>query len=82
MTYKFKFRKHGSWFWHSYQVRGHHWQKDGNRMDLFLLDGSVLSVGDWDKCDLKLGPDWVLATKENMEEQTGTDIKLRGIKTK
>ncbi len=74
MQYKLYYRR--GWFWKSVTVIGHKFQQDYNRMDCFLPDGSIFSVGNWDKYDLRLKTDWVLATKKQMEKESGQDIKL------
>lgn len=75
MTYKFKYKK--GWFWKTETIIGHQLQIEANRMDLFYADGTILSVGGWDQCDLSLGKDWIEYTKAQMEEESGADIKLR-----
>jgi hypothetical protein len=45
-------------------------------MALYLENGGIQTIPKWDEYSLKLGVDWVLAVKENVENQTGTDIKL------
>ena len=72
--YIFKFKK--KWFWKSIKVIGHNLQPELNRMDLFLEDGGVYSIGEWSKYDLRLGTDWVAHTKKQMEAESGQDIKL------
>ena len=75
MKYKLKFRK--GLFWKTKMVIGHLLIKETDRMDLFLEDGSILSIGSWSKYDMVLGADWVAETKKKMEEQSGQDIKLK-----
>ena len=49
---------------------------DNSRMVLYFEDGSLQVVANWNECELKLGQDWVLATKAKMEREAGRDIKL------
>lgn len=74
MKYKFKYKK--GLFWKSKTVSGHRLDKDNNRMDLFLEDGSIYSISQWDKYDLYLGIDWVLENKKQMEKEAGQNITL------
>lgn len=74
MTYIFKFKR---WFiWKKVKVIGHRTDKDLNRMDLYLPDGSIYSIPEWSKCSLYLGKDWLLFTKNQMEKESGQPIKL------
>lgn len=47
-----------------------------NSMVLYFEDGSLERIGEWDKYDLKLGVDWKLSVKNQMEKEVGQDIKL------
>jgi len=49
---------------------------DNTRMVLYYEDGSLRVIANWNECELSLGQDWVLATKEKMENEAGRDIKL------
>jgi hypothetical protein len=49
---------------------------DNSRMVLYFEDGSLQVIANWKECELKLGQDWVLATKSKMEDVAGRDIKL------
>lgn len=53
-------------------VRGN----NNTRMVLYFEDGSLYVIANWNECELKLGQDWVLATKSKMENEAGRDIKL------
>jgi hypothetical protein len=74
MTYEFKWKR---WvLWQNKAVIGHRLDKEINRMDLYLQDGSIYSIPQWDKCTLKLGTDWVLFTKKQMEKESGQNVSL------
>ena len=76
MTYKFQWKRR--WKWNSLKkVVGHKFTAELDRMDVFQESGSVYSIPKWSECSLKLGTDWVLFTKNNMEEESGQDIKLK-----
>ena len=51
--------------------------KPNNSMILYFPDGSILRISEWDKCDLKLGVDWLLAQKKSMEQEIGQPIQLK-----
>lgn len=72
--YKFKFKRF--LFWKSITAIGHSYLKDMDRMDIFKENGGVLSISKWSNCDLSLGSDWVLASKEKMESESGVPIRL------
>jgi hypothetical protein len=62
--------------WRSVTVIGHRVDKELNRADLFLPDGSILSIPSWDKCELYLGTDWVLFSKKQMEKEARQPVTL------
>jgi predicted RecA/RadA family phage recombinase len=72
--YKFKFKRF--LFWRCITAVGHTYIKDMDRMDVFDESGGILSLSKWSAYDLKLGTDWVLATKDKMEKEAGTKINL------
>ena len=49
-------------------------QKPLNSMILYLEDGTINRIAQWDTYDLNLGIDWVLVTKDNMKRDAGQDI--------
>jgi len=74
MEYKFNYKK--KWFWKSVKVIGHSLNKELNRMDLYLPDGSLISLSNWNQYDFNLGVDWVLSTKNRMEKESGQPVQL------
>ncbi len=74
MTYKFKYRR--SIFYRSFKVVGHGFNKELDRMSLYFQDGSTREIARWSKCDCKLGPDWALAVKKQMEKKAGQSIPV------
>lgn len=78
MEYIFKYKK--NILWTSIKVEGHKYDSTSNRMDLFLKDGSIYSIGEWSKYTLKLGTDWVIAQRKIMEKEAGQKIELNGNK--
>ena len=75
--YTFKFKKRSDWFWRKRKASGHRAHNEADRMDIFLENGGIYSIGEWSKYDLYLGLDWIAATKAKMEEESGQDIKLK-----
>ena len=76
MSYVFKYRRQWWIFSRKVKVVGHTYLPDQNKMVLFKEDGSLEEVLNWNKCAVKLGVDWVNATKKNMEQKAGTSIPL------
>lgn len=74
MKYIFKYKR--KILWKKIKASGHRHIQDMDRMDVFLEDGSIHSIGKWSECDLILGLDWVIAIKKTMEAESGQDIKL------
>lgn len=72
--YKFKYKKR--LFWSSVKAAGHQYDKDSDRMDIYHADGTITSLAHWSKYDLRLGKDWVEATKAQMEKEAGQPIKM------
>ena len=55
---------------------GHRYEKDQNKMVFFYKNGSVKEVAEWLSCEIHLGTDWVLWTKNSMEKEANQAIKL------
>jgi len=51
-------------------------KKPQNSMILYYENGSIERICNWDKYDLKLNTDWVLATKKSIEKEIGQDVKI------
>lgn len=75
MEYVFKMRK--GLFWRTHKAVGHALNIEADRMDIYLKDGGITSIGSWSKYELKLSTDWVRAVQKRMEEESGQDIKLK-----
>lgn len=76
MEYYFIYARWYDLLWHRVKIIGHKATPELDRMDLYHKNGSITSISGWSKCDLRLGKDWVLATKELMEKESGQDVKL------
>lgn len=74
MTYFFRYRRH--LIWKSYQVAGHGYAAEQDKMVLYFPDGSIQEICKWRECEAKLNADWVLAQKKNMEQKAGQSIQL------
>jgi len=66
-SYVVEYRKR--FFWKKVIVRGHGLDKTIDRMDLYTLDGGILSLANWSKYDMRLGNDWVVFTERNKIKQ-------------
>jgi len=74
MRYIFKYRK--KWFWKKMNVIGHVYESTQDKMVLYFENGGIQEISEWKKCEIKLGPDWVLAKKKMLESESGIDVKL------
>lgn len=74
--FKIKFKKTGSFFWKSRVVVGSKLDTGLNRLTLYYEDGSIEELAKYSDMDVKLGLDWVLATKDALEKESGQNIKL------
>lgn len=73
--YNLKFKRF--LFWKTLKnLKGHQLCAELDRLDVFLADGSLLSIPQWSKCYLKLGPDFFLHQKQHLESVTGQDLKI------
>jgi len=64
MTYKIRYRRRRSFFWRTKTIIGHRIDPSMNRLDLFLPDGSLYSLGKADEYTILLGTDWVIVTEK------------------
>lgn len=76
MTYIFKYRRRLRVFFRSLKVVGHGFNHELDRMTLYFSDGGLREIHHWSLCDCKLGSDWVLAHKKEMERQAGQSIVI------
>ena len=77
MTYTFKYKRFPIQFWRRIKkVVGHNLELEQNRMIVYKEDGSIIGIGNWSKMSMKLGVDWVLFTKDQMERESGQSVKL------
>ena len=76
MKYKFKYRKCGRLFWSSQEVIGHSFVADQDKMVLYFNNGGLMEIAHWKDHEVKLGQDWVLAVKKNMESKIGQQLPL------
>lgn len=73
--YNLKFKR--GFFWKTLKnVKGHQLHAELDRMDVFFNDGSLLSIPQWSKITMKLGPDFFLHQKQHLESVTGQDLKI------
>ena len=62
------------------KAMGHRHDEKLDRMDVFLAESAgIKSIGEWSKCDLHLGRDFILFQKEQLEKETGQNVKVEGV---
>ena len=76
MLYTIYYRK--TFFWKKLIVTGHRYEKELNRMDFYLKDNSVLSLTHWDRYDMKLGVDWLIAKQHEERKLVDFDDSTKG----
>jgi len=72
--YVFAYKKYAWLPWKRVTVVGH--RLEDNTMTLFKEDGGLETVPHWSQYALKLGSDWGVAVKKNMEKESGVDVKV------
>lgn len=77
MEYKFRFRRRFRLFFRSFTVIGHRYDDNLDKMVLYIPDGGVREISRWKYCDAKLGTDWALAMKKDMEAKAGQAIPTK-----
>jgi hypothetical protein len=71
--YNFKYKRR--FFFKSLKnAVGHHHHAQVDRMDVHFQNGSILSIPEWSRCYLKLGPDFFIFQKKELEKQAGQPI--------
>lgn len=51
-------------------------RKPLDAMILYFQDGSIERICEWSKYDFKLGVDWKLALKQQMEKEINQEVKV------
>ena len=72
--YQFKFKRR--LFWKTFQVIGHQYFTETDKMVVYFTDGGVQEIPHWKDCAIRLGADWVAEQKRNMEQKVGQTIPL------
>jgi len=78
-TYNAKYRRITSTFGNWTKLKdliGHQYEEKQNKIVFYFKDGSLQEVARWDDCEIFLGTDWVLWTKNRMEKESQQTIKL------
>lgn len=74
MLYELKVRRKGQWFWRTFKkVKGHNVKDD--ILDIFFNDG-IRTIHKFSECDIKLGSDFILKQKEDLERESGQSINI------
>lgn len=74
-NYVFSFRRY-FWFKKLKKCIGHRLDDKQDKMIVYFYDGSLREIRNWSKCEIKLGSDWTLWTKAQMEKESGTSVKM------
>lgn len=74
MQYNFTWKKR--FFWKTIKVIGHGYDEKQNKMILYMPDGAIREISEWNKCEVSLKSDWVLAIKKDAESKAGITIPL------
>lgn len=72
MKYVFKWKRF--LFPRSAKVVGHRYDKDQDKMVLYFENGGAREIKSWSRCECRLGADWALVMKKQMEQQAGTSV--------
>ena len=67
MSYVFSYRKSGGKLWKKEVVEGHKYEQGLDRLVLFFKGNAIQEIAHWVDYDVKLGTDWVKATKKANE---------------
>jgi hypothetical protein len=59
--------------WSTFPVIGHRYEKELDLMNIYREDGSLRTICHWTDCEVDLGIDWVIYTREVM----ANDEKLK-----
>lgn len=78
MEYKFKYKRLLRLFWRRPKVVGHKLDLQANSITLYFKDGSIRRIPEADRIEFRLGTDWILMNKKQMEEIAGRDVPLKG----
>lgn len=73
--YVFAYKKYAWLPWKKVTVVGHRLEEHGT-MTLYKEDGGLETIPNWPQYAVKLGADWALAVKKNMEKESGVDVKV------
>ena len=74
MLYKIRYRRKGQWFWRNLKdVKGHNVVED--KLEVFFNDGITL-IPKWSELDFKLGSDFILKQKEDLEKEAGQTVNI------
>ena len=68
--YVYAWRRRKVWFTKA-TVIGHNYDKDQNKMILYLPGGGIREIAHWSDCECKLGVDWVGAQAAQIKKEAG-----------
>lgn len=79
MEYIVKFKHKSAFLWKRRKISGHVYMAEIDKMVLHFKQSRIEEIPEWSKHYVKLGSDFLLAQKEQMEKETGVDVKLKGV---
>jgi hypothetical protein len=79
MEYVIKFRHKTNIVWKKRKIQGHKYLPEIDKIVLHYKCNKIEEIPEWSKHYVVLGSDFVLAQKEQMEKESGVDVKLKGV---
>ena len=79
MQYKIKFKYKLALLWKTREIVGHNYVQDLDKMVLHFQSKKIEEIPEWSKHYVILGQDFFLAQKEQMEKESGVDVKIKGV---
>lgn len=77
MSYTLKYKR--KFFWETIKnVIGHNLDSTEHDRYVIYKKDEILTIPKWSECSLKLGSDFMLFQKNEMEKEANQDIKLKG----
>ncbi len=78
-NYTFKYRR-GTKFWNTWKsikgASGHEFDKDAGYMCIFLEEGGLRTILNWNECELSLGDDWFKSQLKAAEKKANQQIQV------
>ena len=75
MKYIFKWRQPDEKGWHHKEVVGHKYHEESGRMTLFIENGGIYEIPNWNQNYSDLGKDWAEKVTKQYEEELAKNTK-------